>query len=533
MPAREERCIFLRKYGVISLGAILYALLYALGSQIDQSGCVNGLLTVKRFAFAVPVAAAVLYVLFHWLLPRLEFERDLGQGKPFCAVKVWLVIFISYVPMFILQYPGSYVYDSTIQMLQIAYHDYSRFHPLLHTLLLAFCVSFHKVLPSVELCYALYSVIQMLLVSGCFALACASVARSVSRKAAGIAVFFFILYPSHMVFASNCTKDVLFSAFCLLFAALCLEEVRLGSLSTWLRVLQLVSGVLACLLRNNMIYAVAAWLVVLLISGKRFWRMLVCGIAVVFVARYGNIALAVVTDAWSGSVLEMMSVPLQQLSRARLNAPDVFLPEEAALMDMIFEDVTAEKQPAPAAYEYYSPTISDPVKQKMSKGIMKANMSEFWSLWLEVGKKVPGEYLDAFLNLILPSIYPYREYRVSQGYIEAGGDLALLEESGLGPIERSTRFQAIRDWLHKHIFRTGANHIPVIRYVFNIGLIYWMLLLFALFELYEARYERMAVLMMPVLLYGTYLLGPVMIGRYVYPFVCMLPLFVLRPKRDT
>ena len=46
MPDCEERRTLFRKYGVIGLGALLYALLYALGSQIDQSGSVNGLLTI-------------------------------------------------------------------------------------------------------------------------------------------------------------------------------------------------------------------------------------------------------------------------------------------------------------------------------------------------------------------------------------------------------------------------------------------------------------------------------------------------------
>ena len=35
---------------------------------------------------------------------------------------------------------------------------------------------------------------------------------------------------------------------------------------------------------------------------------------------------------------------------------------------------------------------------------------------------------------------------------------------------------------------------------------------------------------LPLLLYATYLLGPVMQGRYLYPFVCVLPLFALRRK---
>ena len=37
--------------------------------------------------------------------------------------------------------------------------------------------------------------------------------------------------------------------------------------------------------------------------------------------------------------------------------------------------------------------------------------------------------------------------------------------------------------------------------------------------------------LLPVLLWGTFLLGPVMAGRYIYPFVCALPVLAARPGR--
>lgn len=527
-PEGKARSVW--RAAVLFGGAAVYALLYALGLQIDAQGFTQLGTSLTRFFAALPVALCVLYALFRFVLPRLELKPDVQGKKPFCTLGAFALIFASYVPMFVIQYPGSFCYDSTIQMIQVACGEYSKFHPLLHTLLLTLCMSLRGILDGEQLCYALYSVIQMLLLSGSFALTCASLSRSVSRKAARIAVLFFILYPTHMVFASNCTKDVLFSGFLVLFLALCVEEIALGSLSSGKRAMRLVCGIVACLLRNNMIYAVAAWAAILLLSGKRFRRLLICAMLVVVTAHYGNTALTYATHAWNGSVLEMMSVPLLQLSRARLYEPQVFTPEEAALMDTIFEDVTAEGENPDPAYVYYNPTISDPVKQKMSKGIMREHMTAFWKLWAQVGMRCPEIYLDAFLNLALPSLYPYGRYGVTPSYLETGGDLALLEAYGFEPIERSARFQSIREELQRRIFNTGADDVPILRWVLNMGVLYWLLLLFLLFDLYEKRFDRVALLMLCVLLYGTYLLGPVMQARYAYPFMCMLPLFVLRPR---
>ena len=79
-----------------------------------------------------------------------------------------------------------------------------------------------------------------------------------------------------MAFASNCTKDGLFSACFALFFALCFEEVNLGGLTKRRAALKLVAGTLACLLRNNMIYAIAVWTIVLLVSGRSHLRNVIC-----------------------------------------------------------------------------------------------------------------------------------------------------------------------------------------------------------------------------------------------------------------
>ena len=110
---------------------------------------------------------------------------------------------------------------------------------------------------------------------------------------------------------------------------------------------------------------------------------------------------------------------------------------------------------------------------------------------------------------------------------------ALTAPFGLPPITQPGRFAAIREWLYNHVYLTGMDDVPVLRLLFNTGAIYWLLLLFALYDLYRGRYERIAFMLLAGLLWGTFLLGPVMQGRYLYPFVCVLPLFVLRRNSNS
>ena len=76
------------------------------------------------------------------------------------------------------------------------------------------------------------------------------------------------LWPYHMIFASTCTKDVLFSGFLTLFFALTLELQRVGTLTKPRLIILVISGMLACLLRNNMIYAMLVWVALLMLLEK-------------------------------------------------------------------------------------------------------------------------------------------------------------------------------------------------------------------------------------------------------------------------
>ena len=54
----------------------------------------------------------------------------------------------------------------------------------------------------------------------------------------------------------------------------------------------------------------------------------------------------------------------------------------------------------------YLPAISDTVKNNMNEEYLNNHMSEFFKLWINVGKKNPGTYLEAFLALTEGYFYP-------------------------------------------------------------------------------------------------------------------------------
>ena len=520
----------MRKRAVLALGAAVYAMLFALCSQIDRTGSVMAGTAVMRFVLALPVSLGVLWVLFRYIFPRLEKGKP-EQGNARLTIGIFAFLLCCYGAMFLIHYPGSFMYDTQRQVFQIARNDYEMFHPLAHTLLIRACLSFVNVFGSIEKCAALYSVITLTIAALCFSQACAAIGRMYGKKPAVISAAFFGLYPAHMAFAANCTKDGLFSAFFALFFALCFEETILGRLTGARRVVRLAAGMLACLLRNNMIYALVVWTLVLLICGKTHLRRALCCVLAIVLSICANSAMQRMTNARDGSKIEMLSVPIQQLSRARLERPDCFTQEEKELMDLIFVDAFYDA--SEPLYMRYEPTLADPVKNYLDEALVLERFGDLSRMWLSVGAKCPGVYLDAFLNLALPSLYPYSDYRVAQPYIETGLQPGVVTAPfGQMPMSQPARFEGVRNWLYEHIFSTGADEIPVVRFLFNTGAVYWLLLAIVLYEFYSGCFDRIVLALLPVLLWGTYLLGPVMQGRYLYPFICVLPLFVSRRRKD-
>ena len=200
-----------RKMLVLTFGALIYALLFALGSQIEQSGSTAFSQTLLRFTAAFPAALFLLWVIFE----KCRFQAKEKREKPFCGVlKAGAFLLLCDLPMFLIEYPGSFAYDSYQQALQVSTGQYSTFHPLLYTMLLRAGIAAYSWLQSLEKCMALVIVIQMVLTALCFALTCDSLARSCSPRAARWA-----LAVSHGVFLQLYERHAVFRIFDVVFCA--------------------------------------------------------------------------------------------------------------------------------------------------------------------------------------------------------------------------------------------------------------------------------------------------------------------------
>lgn len=520
-----------RKRAVALLGGLMFALMGALGWQMEHDGTCRLPAALLAAALLTLPAALLLAFLFEGRWKRLIPARLRALPKteaPFRTGRAAALLMLCYLPVFAVTFPGSFAYDAPFQLRQVFTGAYSTHHPLLHTLLLGGCVALGRALGSINLGAALYTLVQMAMLAACFALTCASIARRCGGRSARRALLCFALYPLHMLMAVNATKDVLFGGFFALTLALALE-LAAGARGRGLYAGMAVSGTLAMLLRNNAVYAAAVWIALLLLlwicGKKRPARrcppaLIACTAAAAALALGTNALLAAATGAQKGDSREMLSWPIQQLARARLMDADRLTDEEKQAID--------ELMPG-EAWRQYDPTVSDPVKFAFDTQRLMEEPGRYLRVWLSVGRKCAGTYLDATLALTYPFFYPYGEYRVSGYYLQMGISTEQTEQwCDFEWITSQSLLPRVLDSLSWRFGAKGAMQIPVIGYWFNMGAIVWVMLALILREAYSGRWRRFAVGLLPVLLWGTYLLGPVMAGRYIYPFVCALPVLACR-----
>lgn len=518
---RKERK---RERTVAALGGLMYALFSAFGWQMQHEGKSKPLWALLAAGILTPLFGAALARLFEYRGKSKNSETGAMQ-KPFCTARAFAFILLCYVPMYLITFPGSFAYDSPFQLRQAFTGEYSTHHPLLHTLLLGGCVRLGQALGSINMGAALYTAIQMALLAGCFALTCASVARRCGAKSARRCAVVFAIYPLHMLFAVNATKDVLFGGLFALTLALAYEAAEQERQSRALCEGLILAGAAMILLRNNALYAAVVWIVLLVPAlGKRRGLML-CALTAAVLAMAVNSLLAAATGAQKGNASEMLSWPIQQMARARLYEEEKLTGEEKAAID--------ELMPG-EAWRNYDPTISDPVKFEFDTERFKLDLSRYLGVYVNVGLKCPKTYFDAVLALTYPFFYPYSEYGVSGYYLQMGISREQIDQwCSFEWISSQSLFPRVLASLTWRFGAKGAMQIPGLGYLFNTGVIVWAMFYLVLREAYFGRWRRFAVGLLPVLLWGTFLLGPVMAGRYVYPFVCALPVMACRANPMT
>lgn len=437
---------------------------------------------------------------------------------------LFILMLLCWIPAFLAVFPGYYSYDAPAQLIQGLYGlPIDARQPVVHTLLMSGCVGLGNYLfGSYEAGLAIYTILQALLVAASYAYLCVMLRRwRVPPVFIVLSFVFFTFNPIIQLFAFVTAKDVLFSSLFLLTVGFTVEYVKnpeqfFHSPLRMIRYALIV--ILMALFRKQGIYVFILALPFLIWVGRVHWKKITAlclSCVVVVLAFFGPVSnsLGIIPSQPN----EMLSVPIQQIARVLELNPDSVTPQEK---EMVYRYIPSE------AIDGYIPEISDPVKDQFDNEAYKEDKADFFKVWLEIGLKNPGIYIDAFLYLSVGYFYPSvaSVHPWSVVASRCGSEVALpIAQNSLCP-----RYLSYLENISENFMKT----VPVASASVCEALPFWILVICAAVVFYQKKYKFLIPLLFIFVYWCSLIVGPVVAIRYAYPLLLCLPICVSLPFID-
>jgi len=446
--------------------------------------------------------------------------NQLGDTK--LLLIVWGIIFVSWLPAYLVCFPGILSYDIVNQTRDALGVIVDNAHPVLHTFLLrVFMRLGDGVLGSYEAGLGILALIQMILLS----YSLARVVLLLKKYKVPMLIVVFTAIFSALWFMNACLsvsmiKDTLYSAFLVLFGCHFTEIViapRHYIKKKKNLILLSVIGFLLCATRNNgfHIYVFCfAGLLLLRIKDIKKIKVYIALIAAIVLPVFAyKIYTGPVFDAWEikpGPVTESFCVPIQQLSRVDRHRAEMLSEEQTTLMQYYFTG------------NGYVPFTADYAKGFLSVAAYKDNPIAFWKFYLDIGLHFPKDYIVAFLSNTLAIWYPgYDEFSYVEYYnYPAEWFPVPLERQSLVNLKLADAYYA--SLCTSSFWRTT----PVLNIFFVHGYLPWILLFIMILAWKNFKqYLKVLPVFLPMIAQlGIMLLAPMASFRYAWPLSLLLPL---------
>lgn len=431
----------------------------------------------------------------------------------YCIVAV--ALFLIWFPQLLGVYPGYFNYDATGQWEMYNSGMVTAHHPVLHTMLLGWIVdvvmnitgSFNKGV----FCFLL---VQMFLNALCFAYVLTWMYRKRLAKWLMVLSFiWFAVFPTVIINICSVTKDSLFSAFFIVFIVMTAELLENTQLCV--KSLKFMTGwclisFLTIIMRNNTIYVMVLFMPILLWKLRSSWKKMLPAIGILFglyVFYAGIICPAVTVQGVSSR--EFISVPAQQMMRVYQEKKDELSEEEIVTYETLFDEV---------AIEYYLPKISDVVKARFNIDEFNSDKKKYIGFYVEQGMKWPEVYINSFLHNTYGFWYP-----MSNLALDIHGNEGYFVCKSLPPATNNSIIPFIFEYyqlFEKSSLVYGNSPLMV---VFAPASYFWLFVLVFIYSLWKRKMNVVWALLPVLLIWLTFLLGPVALVRYVSFLFYLVP----------
>ena len=524
---------------------LLFAFAIVVGGEVYRTNSIAGLAAspVRAFLnialFALIAIAASLVMLALSNVPAVLEKRSRRKPPALFAKRkgmfaIWAFVFITWVPCLLAYWPGSFAYDIPTQTEYVLSGNWTTQQPPIHTLIWAIFLQMEGFLGLKAITW--YELAQMLFLSSCFAASLRFLAqRGVNVWLWIAALLFFSVNPVMALFSITPVKDTLLAG---VLCLLVIEQIKLVQdpgtyLSSWKHYVGFGCCIVACcLLRSNMLVAVAVFALIMFVLMRANWKK-----AAVFFGAPLLVTLAIVGPVYSAVGISsgssaIASVPFEQVINVARNHKSELSAQDRATIRKIL--------PLNEAIRSYNPRFADSVV-RLFKGkdtgaaALRNELADFARLWIEFIGRYPVDCIDAFLSLNIPYWYPAADTPdpySKRAYIET----SIWKEAPGYPVAADSKAPHLRE-AYERVADFSVLSVQPLKTLFSPSTVIWVLIV-SCFLLYSSAFpprKRCAlVVLLPLLFWASFLIGPVSNMRYVFPLFSLYPILLctaLLPKR--
>ncbi len=424
------------------------------------------------------------------------------------------IIFAGWIPALLGVYPGWFNYDAPWQWAMFVDQKITAHHPVLHTVILGSILEFMKgIYGTYNKGIALYLMLQMVVMAVCLGYVVYYMRKKkVGRVGRIITLLWFILFPAIVLHATSATKDTLFAGFFVTWLLLTYDLLVQpeGFFKKWFKPVGWVLLLFLCIVfRQNSLYVFLLMAVPFVIILRKHWKKTL-GMIVATGVLYG-LYLGPFYNFYNvepGSRAEFLSVPSQQLVRVYLQEQDTLTATEKMTLEALFKE---------EAFEKFRPKLADFTKGNLRLEVMDEMGGEFWKTYLSLFLKYPDVYLDAFWTNTYGFWYPDATVDIYED-----GVSYYYPTSHIPPAVSNSKIPILLKYYSSFYTDFPVEDGGPITWVLTMALYFYLLLITFMYAVYRKNRAGIVCSVTVLLLWMTYLLGPVAMVRYVL-FLYILP----------
>ena len=329
-----------------------------------------------------------------------------------------------------------------------------------------------------------------------------------------IVMLLYIFSPFYLFGHVNLYKDIPFSLSILLYVCLLIDYVYLDNRNIKTIFLLIVSALLVTLFSKKGIYCLYITFIPIIFTYKvKAWKTILVFLTPILLFQVYDKIILPYYDVTPGSVQEMLSLPIQQVSLVIKNHPDEIKEKEKNTISALL--------PYDEIPELYNGETADPIKNRFNKDYTNKQVIKFIKVWSKLLVKYPREYVEAFINLYYNNLYI--EKTSSPSYFEFKNN----NENKFSEISYT------RDKKHEQLLSKtkeillSFQKIPIYNLLLSLPLYNWVFVIYFVYMLKKHRNKNIIPILPVLVTFLLLFISPVSGNRrYEMPIIFCLPIIM-------